>query len=194
AILFGGRRASIVPLVNEAFNWQHGTFLGSSVSSEMTAAAAGKLGQVRHDPFAMLPFCGYNMGDYFNHWLSIGKKSDASKLPMIFYVNWFRKDDKGKFIWPGYGDNIRVLKWIFERLEGKKNYEDRPYGRIPAKGSLDLSGLNMNGETQKLFEISKEEGLTEANELREYYKKFGDKLPKELTEELDQLEERYNKL
>ncbi|MDZ4711668.1 MAG: phosphoenolpyruvate carboxykinase (GTP) [bacterium] len=194
AILFGGRRASVVPLVNEAFNWQHGTFLGSSVSSEMTAAAAGKLGQVRHDPFAMLPFCGYNMGDYFNHWLSIGKKSDASKLPMIFYVNWFRKDDKGNFIWPGYGDNIRVLKWIFERLEGKKNYEDRPYGRIPAKGALDLTGLNMNGDTQKLFEISKEEGLTEATELREYYKKFGDKLPKELTEELDQLEERYNKM
>ncbi|HQY52307.1 MAG TPA: phosphoenolpyruvate carboxykinase (GTP) [Ignavibacteria bacterium] len=195
AILFGGRRASIVPLVNEAFDWQYGTFLGSSVSSEMTAAAAGTLGQLRHDPFAMLPFCGYNMGDYFAHWLKMGKKSDSSKLPKIFYVNWFRKDENGKFIWPGYGDNIRVLKWVFERLEGSDNFEDRPYGRIPSKGALDTSGLDIsNDEMEKLFVISKEEGLSEVNELREYYKKFGDKLPAELADELNKLEERYNKM
>jgi len=195
AILFGGRRASIVPLVNEAFDWQYGTFLGSSVSSEMTAAAAGTLGQLRHDPFAMLPFCGYNMGDYFAHWLKMGKKSDSSKLPKIFYVNWFRKDENGKFIWPGYGDNIRVLKWVFERLEGSDNFEDRPYGRIPSKGALDISGLDIsNDEMEKLFVISKEEGLSEVNELREYYKKFGDKLPAELADELNKLEERYNKM
>ncbi|MBS1517405.1 MAG: phosphoenolpyruvate carboxykinase (GTP) [Bacteroidetes bacterium] len=195
AILFGGRRASIVPLVNEAFDWQYGTFLGSSVSSEMTAAAAGTLGKLRHDPFAMLPFCGYNMGDYFAHWLSIGKKSDAAKLPKIFYVNWFRKDENGKFIWPGYGDNIRVLKWVFERLGGSDNYEDRPYGRIPSKGALDISGLDLNDDDmEKLFAVTKEEGTAEVNELREYFKKFGDKLPAELTEELNKLEERYNKM
>jgi phosphoenolpyruvate carboxykinase (GTP) len=191
AILFGGRRASIVPLVTEAFDWQHGTFLGSSVSSEMTAAAAGTVGKVRHDPFAMLPFCGYNMGDYFNHWLKIGKKADASKLPKIFYVNWFRKDENGKFIWPGYGDNIRVLKWIFERLEGKDVFEERPFGRIPKKGALDFAGLNMNGNEEKLFAITKEEGLAEVAEMKDYYIIFGDRLPKELNEELAKLEERY---
>lgn len=195
AILFGGRRASIVPLVNEALSWQHGTFLGASVSSEMTAAAAGTIGKVRHDPFAMLPFCGYNMGDYFNHWLNIGKKADASKLPKIFYVNWFRKDENGKFIWPGYGDNIRVLKWVFERLDGKNNFEDRPYGRIPSKNAIDVSGLNLSEkDVEKLFAISKEEGLAEVNEMKEYFKIFGSHLPKELTEELDELESRYNKL
>ena len=193
AILFGGRRASIVPLVTEAFDWQHGTFLGSSVSSEMTAAAAGTVGKVRHDPFAMLPFCGYNMGDYFNHWLSIGRKADASKLPKIFYVNWFRKDENGKFVWPGYGDNIRVLKWVFERLEGKDVFEERPYGRIPKKDALDFSGLNMNGNEEKLFAITKEEGLAEVAEMKDYYKIFGDRLPKELNEELAKLEERYKK-
>lgn len=193
AILFGGRRASVVPLVNEAFSWQHGTFLGASVSSEMTAAATGVVGQLRHDPFAMLPFCGYNMADYFQHWLNIGKTNSA-KLPKIYYVNWFRKDEKGNFIWPGYGDNIRVLKWIFERLDGEDHYEEKPYGRIPKKGSLDLSGLNMNGNTDKLFEITKEQGLSETKELREYFKIFGDKLPKELSSELDELEARYNSL
>ncbi|MDQ3022336.1 MAG: phosphoenolpyruvate carboxykinase (GTP) [Bacteroidota bacterium] len=194
AILFGGRRASIVPLVNESFDWQHGTFLGTSVSSEMTAAAAGGLGQVRHDPFAMLPFCGYNMGDYFRHWIEIGKKTDTSKLPKIFYVNWFRKDENGKFIWPGYGENIRVLKWIFERLEGKENYEERPFGRIPKKGVLDVNGLNLSEEDiEKLFTITNEEGLKEVNEMKEYYKIFGDNLPEELNKELNKLEERYNK-
>ncbi|MBK8383936.1 MAG: phosphoenolpyruvate carboxykinase (GTP) [Ignavibacteria bacterium] len=195
AILFGGRRASIVPLVTEAFDWQHGTFLGSSVSSEMTAAATGTVGKVRHDPFAMLPFCGYNMGDYFNHWLSIGKKSDSKNLPKIFYVNWFRKDENGNFIWPGYGDNIRVLKWAFERLDGKNNFEERPYGNIPSKGTIDVSGLGLSDEdVEKLFAISKEEGLAEVNEMKDYYKIFGDRLPKELNEELAKLEERYNNM
>ena len=195
AILFGGRRASIVPLVTEAFDWQHGTFLGSSVSSEMTAAATGTVGKVRHDPFAMLPFCGYNMGDYFNHWLSIGKKSDSKNLPKIFYVNWFRKDENGNFIWPGYGDNIRVLKWAFERLDGKNNFEERPYGNIPSKGEIDVSGLGLSDEdVEKLFAISKEEGLAEVNEMKDYYKIFGDRLPKELNEELAKLEERYNNM
>ncbi len=195
AILFGGRRASVVPLVNEAFDWEYGTFLGASVSSEMTAAAAGGLGQLRHDPFAMLPFCGYHMGDYFAHWLKMGKKSDAANLPKIFYVNWFRKDENGKFIWPGYGDNIRVLKWIFERLDGSDNYEERPYGRIPSKGALDTNGLDLSNEDlQKLFVISKEEGLAEVKELREYFKIFGDKLPANLSDELNKLESRYNNL
>ncbi|MFZ1461482.1 MAG: phosphoenolpyruvate carboxykinase (GTP) [Ignavibacteria bacterium] len=195
AILFGGRRATIVPLVTEAFDWQHGTFLGSSVSSEMTAAATGTVGKVRHDPFAMLPFCGYNMGDYFNHWLSIGKKSDSKNLPKIFYVNWFRKDENGNFIWPGYGDNIRVLKWAFERLDGKNNFEERPYGNIPSKGTIDVSGLGLSEEdVEKLFAISKEEGLAEVNEMKDYYKIFGDRLPEELNEELAKLEERYNNM
>lgn len=195
AILFGGRRAAIVPLVTEAFDWQHGTFLGSSVSSEMTAAATGTVGKVRHDPFAMLPFCGYNMGDYFNHWLSIGKKSDSKNLPKIFYVNWFRKDENGNFIWPGYGDNIRVLKWAFERLDGKNNFEERPYGNIPSKGTIDVSGLGLSEEdVEKLFAISKEEGLAEVNEMKDYYKIFGDRLPEELNEELAKLEERYNNM
>lgn len=193
AILFGGRRASVVPLVTEAFDWTHGTYLGSSVSSEMTAAAAGTVGKVRHDPFAMLPFCGYNMGDYFKHWIEIGKKADASKLPKIFYVNWFRKDENGKFIWPGYGDNIRVLKWVFERLDGKDSFIEKPFGRVPKADALDLTGLELNGNIEKLFEISKEEGLSEVAEMKEYYKIFEDHLPAELLEQLDMLEERYNK-
>lgn len=193
AILFGGRRATTVPLVTESLSWQHGVYLGSAVSSEMTAAAAGTVGQLRHDPFAMLPFCGYNMGDYFKHWVETGKKADESKLPKIFYVNWFRKDENGKFIWPGYGDNIRVLKWVFERLDGTGKADDKPFGKVPSKGTLDVSGLNISEEMlETLFDISKEEGLAEVAEMREYYKKFGDKLPKELSAELDELEKRYS--
>ncbi len=193
AILFGGRRATTVPLVTESLSWQHGVYLGSAVSSEMTAAAAGTVGQLRHDPFAMLPFCGYHMGDYFGHWMEVGKKADASKLPKIFYVNWFRKDENGKFIWPGYGDNIRVLKWVFERLDGSGKADDKPFGKVPSKGALDVSGLGIPEEKLSgLFDISKEEGLAEVNEMREYYKKFGDKLPKELVTELDELEKRYS--
>ena len=146
AILFGGRRATTIPLVYEALNWSHGTFMGSIVSSEKTAAAAGKIGEVRHDPFAMLPFCGYNMGDYFAHWLKIGKNADDEKLPRIFYVNWFRKNKNGEFIWPGYSDNIRVLKWILERVSGSNNVVKTPIGYLPKEDAIDVNGLFINKE------------------------------------------------
>lgn len=193
AFFFGGRRAHVVPLITEAYDWNHGVYMGSASSSEMTAAAAGTIGKLRHDPFAMLPFCGYNMGDYFNHWLKIGKKEGA-KLPKIFYVNWFRKDENGKFMWPGYGDNIRALKWALERVDGTGKYIETPMGRIPDINEFDVSGLDICNETlEKLFEVSPEEGLNELNEMREYYKIFGDRLPNELLEELDALAERWKK-
>ena len=195
AILFGGRRATVVPLVYESFNWQHGVFLGSIVSSETTAAAAGSIGNVRRDPFAMLPFCGYNMGDYFKHWLELGKNADQSKLPKIFYVNWFRKDDDGKFIWPGFGENIRVLKWILERTDGEENFIDSPIGREPKLDCLDVEGLNISETNmKKLFRINKQDGLKEVGEIKEYYKIFEDRLPKELSDEIEALEKRLNKL
>jgi phosphoenolpyruvate carboxykinase (GTP) len=195
AILFGGRRATVVPLVYESFNWQHGVFLGSIVSSETTAAAAGNIGNVRRDPFAMLPFCGYNMGDYFKHWLELGKNADQSKLPKIFYVNWFRKDEEGKFIWPGFGENIRVLKWILERTDGEENYVESPLGREPKLENLDVEGLNISdANMKKLFHVDKQEGLKEVKEIKEYYKIFEDKLPNGLTEEINALEIRLNKL
>src|SRR5690606_3665854 len=141
AILFGGRRKTTVPLVSEAFDWQHGVFLGATLSSEKTAAAAGKVGEVRRDPMAMLPFLGYNVGDYFQHWVNIGQKTDASKLPRIYYVNWFRRGEDGRFLWPGFGENSRVLKWITERIEGKASAHDTAIGRVPSAADLDLSGL-----------------------------------------------------
>ncbi|MCI0449509.1 MAG: phosphoenolpyruvate carboxykinase (GTP) [Chlorobi bacterium] len=194
AFLFGGRRASFVPLVTEAYSWNHGVYMGSSCSSEMTAAAVGKIGALRHDPFAMLPFCGYNMGDYFKHWIDIGKKHDNKKLPKIFYVNWFRKDENGKFLWPGYGDNIRAIKWVLERVAGTGKYADTPIGRLPDTDSFDISGLGITKDTlRKLFQIDKEKGLAEISEMREYYKMFGDKLPRELNAELDDAEHRFNK-
>ncbi len=178
AILFGGRRASTVPLVHEAFNWQHGTFIGSIVSSEKTAAASGDLGKLRHDPFAMLPFCGYNMGDYFKHWIKIGESADPEKLPKIFYVNWFRKDTGGKFLWPGFGDNIRVIKWIFERLDDSVAVET-PIGYLPEGSSLDTTGLKISDDSlSKLLCVDKGEWLAEVKEIREYYKTFGEALPK----------------
>jgi phosphoenolpyruvate carboxykinase (GTP) len=145
AILFGGRRASVVPLVREARDWQHGTFMGSVVSSEKTAAAEGKVGELRFDPMAMLPFCGYNMADYWAHWLSVGQRSGA-KLPRIYHVNWFRKNDAGEFLWPGFGDNSRVLEWIFERCEGTAKARETAIGLLPAEDSLDLSGLDLDDE------------------------------------------------
>lgn len=194
AFFFGGRRAHVIPLITEAYDWNHGVFMGSSSSSEMTAAAVGTIGKLRHDPFAMLPFCGYNMGDYFNHWIQIGKKSDSSKLPKIFYVNWFRKDEIGNFMWPGYGDNIRALKWALERVDGTGKFINTPMGKIPDVNAFDVSGLNMTKEDiEKLFTITSEEGINELNEMREYYKIFGDRLPKELIEELDKLEKRLMK-
>jgi phosphoenolpyruvate carboxykinase (GTP) len=191
AILFGGRRATVVPLVNEARSWQHGTFLGSIMGSEMTAAAAGTVGQLRHDPFAMLPFCGYHMGDYFAHWLKVGAKGDAAKLPRIYQVNWFRKGQDGEFLWPGYGENSRVLKWVFERVTGGGEAVDTPIGRLPAPGAIDTSGLNLSDAAMKeLMTVDVHGWTAELPLIREHYAKFGTKLPAGLSEELAQLEVR----
>jgi phosphoenolpyruvate carboxykinase (GTP) len=194
AILFGGRRAGIVPLVTESFNWQHGTFLGATVSSETTAATTGKVGQLRRDPMAMLPFCGYNMGDYFAHYLKIGAKPGA-KLPKIFYVNWFRADDNGKFLWPGYGENSRVLKWIFERCDGKVHATDTPIGRLPEAEDLDTTGLNLTAaDIAKLLSVDVNGWLAEVPLIHEHFAKFGKHLPEGLKQEVDGLEERLNKV
>jgi phosphoenolpyruvate carboxykinase (GTP) len=191
AILFGGRRATTVPLVNEALSWQHGTFLGSIMSSETTAAAAGAVGALRHDPMAMLPFCGYHMGDYFAHWLKIGAKAEASKLPRIFYVNWFRKSAEGKFLWPGYGENSRVLKWVVERVQGTAKAIDTPIGRLPAPGALDLTGLNLSDSAvQELLRVDVEGWSNEVPLMKAHFDKFGSKLPQGLRDELSALEQR----
>ena len=191
AILFGGRRATTVPLVYEAFDWQHGTFIGSAMSSERTAAAAGTVGELRRDPMAMLPFCGYNMGDYFTHWLQMGKSTDASKLPKIFYVNWFRKDADGGWLWPGFGENSRVLKWIVERVTGKAEAVDTPIGYLPAPGAIDTNGLDVTEEQmEELLKVDVQEWLNEIGSIREHYERFGDRLPAVLSEELAALEAR----
>jgi phosphoenolpyruvate carboxykinase (GTP) len=191
AILFGGRRAGIVPLVTEAFDWQHGTFLGATVSSETTAAITGKVGQLRRDPMAMLPFCGYNMGDYFAHWLKMGASSDASKLPKICYVNWFRQDKNSKYLWPGYGENSRVLKWIFERCDGKVHAKETPIGRIPAVADLDTKGLDIkDANVEELLSVDLEGWLAEVPLIKEHFAKFGDHLPKGLQDEVAALEQR----
>ena len=191
AILFGGRRATTVPLVYEAFDWQHGTFIGSAMSSERTAAAAGTVGELRRDPMAMLPFCGYNMGDYFAHWLQMGKSTDASKLPKIFYVNWFRKDTDGGWLWPGFGENSRVLKWIVERVTGKAEAVDTPIGYLPAPGAIDTNGLDVTEEQmEELLKVDVQEWLNEIGSIREHYERFGDRLPAVLSEELAALEAR----
>ncbi len=194
AFLFGGRRESVTPLVNEAYDWNHGVYMGSAAASETTAAAAGAVGKLRHDPFAMLPFCGYNMGDYFGHWIQIGRMSTPEKLPKIFFVNWFRKDKDGHFMWNGYGDNIRALKWILERVDGTGKYVDTPIGRLPAEGAIDIEGMNMKPEDlKKLFTVDKDAWFNEVAEMREYYKIFGSRLPKELAAELDKIEARLKK-
>jgi phosphoenolpyruvate carboxykinase (GTP) len=191
AILFGGRRAGIVPLVTEAFNWQHGTFLGATVSSETTAAITGKVGQLRRDPMAMLPFCGYNMGDYFAHWLKIGAGSNASKLPKIFYVNWFRQDKNRKLLWPGYGENSRVLKWIFERCDDKVHAKDTPIGRIPDAADLDTKGLDINtAQVNELLGVDVDGWLAEVPSIKEHFAKFGSHLPEGLNSEVKALEDR----
>ncbi len=190
AILFGGRRATVVPLVNEARDWQHGTFLGSIIGSEKTAAAAGKVGDLRRDPMAMLPFCGYNMADYWNHWLEIGARPGA-QLPKIYCVNWFRKSAGGDFLWPGFGDNGRVLKWIFERCEGTAKAIETPIGNLPAEGELDLEGLDLDPEDlQELLAVETEGWLAELPMIREYYASFGGRTPSALIEQLDALEQR----
>lgn len=196
AILFGGRRGSVVPLVYEAFNWQHGTFLGACVSSEMTAAAAGEIGKLRHDPFAMLPFCGYHMGDYFAHWFKMGRNSSPDKLPHIFCVNWFRKNAEGKWLWPGFGENSRVLKWIFERVSSnnKSNAVETPIGFLPTPESIDTSGLNVSDEDiQSLLNVDVQDWKAEIDEMRNYLKVFGDRLPKGISEELNALQGRLEK-
>ena len=193
AILFGGRRAKTVPLVTESFDWTHGTFMGSTIASEQTAAAEGKVGSLRHDPFAMLPFAGYNMADYFQHWLDVGEKHKNDKLPRLFQVNWFRKNAAGKYIWPGFGDNIRVLKWVCDRMGDSENKlaVDTPIGRIPAPGTLDLSGLNLSDSVVKeLFAINREECLSDLAQAKTYYAKFGDRIPAALVSEVSELETR----
>jgi phosphoenolpyruvate carboxykinase (GTP) len=188
AILFGGRRASAVPLVNEARDWAHGVFMASTVASEGTAAAENAIGELRRDPFAMLPFCGYNMGDYFGHWLAMGEKADPAKLPRIYFVNWFRKDERGKFVWPGYGENSRVLKWIFERLEGRAEAVDTPIGRLPAPGSLDVAGLGLTAaQLDLLLSVDPEIWRKEAALIPEFYEKFGDRLPQALRAQYEAL-------
>ena len=193
AILFGGRRASVVPLVHESLNWQHGVFLGSIMGSEMTAAAAGTVGQLRRDPFAMLPFCGYNMGDYFKHWISVGKKSTEDKLPRIYYVNWFRKTPEGKWLWPGYGENSRVLKWVIERVSGTAKAEKTAIGMVPTKDALDLKGLSISdSDLTQLLSVSNDEWKNEIAGIEEHFKKFEDHCPKELWDELENLKKRLN--
>jgi phosphoenolpyruvate carboxykinase (GTP) len=193
AIIFGGRRAGVVPLVTESFSWQHGTFLGATVSSETTAAAAGRVGELRRDPMAMLPFCGYNMGDYFAHYLKIGERPGA-KLPKIFYVNWFRTDDKGTFLWPGYGENSRVLKWIFERCDGNVHAVDTPIGRLPEPADLDTRGLDLSEvDIAKLLSVDVDGWLAEVPSIREHFARFGSHLPEGLKREVTELEERLRK-
>ena len=184
AILFGGRRASTVPLVIESFDWDHGVFLGANVASEKTAAAEGTVGELRRDPFAMLPFCGYNMGDYFGHWLATGAKaSDPGKLPRMFYVNWFRKNADGKFVWPGFGENIRVLKWIIERLNGDAAAERTAIGYLPAAGALDLDGLDIGpADLELLLTVDVPAWKAEAEQMPEFFRTFGSHLPARLWE------------
>jgi phosphoenolpyruvate carboxykinase (GTP) len=191
AMLFGGRRATVVPLVTEAFNWQHGTFLGSIMGSETTAAAAGKVGQLRRDPFAMLPFCGYHMGDYFAHWLRVGAGADPAKLPRLYYVNWFRQNEKGEFLWPGYGDNSRVLKWVFERVTGGGQAVETPIGYLPAPGALDIDSLGLPKEAlDTLLKVDAEGWLAELPLIKKHYESFGDRLPAGLMKELAEMERR----
>ena len=192
AILFGGRRATVVPLVTESFNWQHGTFLGATASSETTAAASGQVGQLRRDPMAMLPFCGYNMGDYFAHYLKIGEREGA-KLPKIYYVNWFRTGEDGKFLWPGYGENSRVLKWVFERCEGTGHAIETAIGLLPQPADLDTEGLDLRVEDiRHLLSIDIDGWLAEIPLIREHFAKFGSHLPEGLNQELEELDQRLH--
>jgi phosphoenolpyruvate carboxykinase (GTP) len=191
AILFGGRRATNVPLVTESFDWQHGVFLGSIMSSEKTAAAAGTIGEVRFDPFAMRPFIGYNAGDYMKHWLDIGKASDESKLPRLFWVNWFRKGDDGSFLWPGYGENSRVLDWVLRRLAGEADAVDTAIGRVPTADSLDTDGLDIDADTlAALLAVDNESWRQEVPLISEHFTFVGERLPGELSDELAELEKR----
>ena len=193
AFLFGGRRSTVVPLVHEAFDWEHGVFLGSIMSSETTAAAAGEVGKLRFDPMAMLPFCGYNMAGYFAHWLSAGRKANPDGLPRVFYVNWFRKDDSGNFLWPGFGENSRVLAWVFRRCDGQAGAQETPIGLVPGPGDLDLEGLELAQENmEELLSVNPEEWQAQLTQVKEHYAKFGDTLPGELRSQLEALENRLH--
>jgi phosphoenolpyruvate carboxykinase (GTP) len=190
AILFGGRRATNVPLVTESFDWQHGVFLGSIMSSETTAAQAGAVGKLRFDPFAMLPFCGYNMGDYFEHWLDIGQREGA-QLPRLYWVNWFRKGDDGKFLWPGFGENSRVLKWVVERVAGGGDAVDTPIGRVPASGAIDTTGIDVPEPVmEELVSVNAESWRAELPQIDEHFAGIGDTVPRALRDELHELEKR----
>ncbi|NQW60999.1 phosphoenolpyruvate carboxykinase (GTP) [bacterium] len=189
AILFGGRRRTTVPLVTQAFNWEHGVFLGSIMASETTAAQAGAVGNLRFDPMAMLPFCGYNMADYFGHWLKLGSKAKPENLPQIFFVNWFRRDTDGRFLWPGYGENSRVLKWVFERVDGTAGAVETPIGNLPVVSDLDTSGLKVDAaDMSTLLSLDTAGWLEAVPQIREHYATFGAKLPQQLTAALDSLE------
>ncbi|GAA5157604.1 phosphoenolpyruvate carboxykinase (GTP) [Amycolatopsis dongchuanensis] len=191
AILFGGRRATTVPLVNEARDWQHGVFMGATMSSEKTAAAAGKVGEVRRDPMAMLPFLGYHAGDYFKHWIELGKSADGTKLPKIFYVNWFRRGDDKRFLWPGFGENSRVLKWIVERIEGKANAVETPIGLVPRAEDLDTEGLKEPlADIQAALDVDPDEWRQEIPLIEEWFAKIGDRVPSNLRDELELLRQR----
>ena len=191
AIIFGGRRARVAPLVYESLNWQHGVFMGASMASETTAANTGAVGVIRRDPMAMLPFCGYHMGDYFGHWLEMGR--DIPHPPKIFHVNWFRKGSDGKFLWPGFGENVRVLKWILERVEGKGQAEETPIGFVPTRHALTLDGLDISPETiQELLRVDPADWQKEAEEVGKFFTKFGDRLPPEIRDERLRLSERLN--
>jgi phosphoenolpyruvate carboxykinase (GTP) len=190
AFLFGGRRATVVPLVHEAFDWEHGVFLAATMGAETTAAAAGEVGNVRFDPMAMLPFCGYHMADYFRHWLDAGRREGA-RLPKIFVVNWFRKDADGEFLWPGFGENSRVLAWIAERCDGEAEAEETPIGLVPTRDGLDLRGLDLPPERlAELLKVDVGEWRKQLPQLHEHFARFGDRLPSELRSQLEALEER----
>jgi len=193
AMLFGGRRPSVIPLVAESFDWAHGVYMGSSAASETTAAALHKAGVLRRDPFAMLPFCGYHMGDYFAHWLSFEKRTSPDKLPKIFFVNWFRRGLNNEFLWPGYGENSRVLKWICERIEGKGKAVETPIGYLPTMDAIDTTGLELPNESlQKLLEVDIAGWKKEVDSIEEYFKNFGDRMPYKLNEQVAKLRDRLN--
>jgi len=197
AIIFGGRRSTTCPLVYQSFNWQHGVFMGATLTSETTAAAAGVRGVLRNDPFAMRPFCGYNIGDYFNHWLSFDQRTQASKLPKIFHVNWFRKNKQGKFIWPGFSDNLRVIDWILKRCDGGDSTDSlattTAIGYIPAPGSLDVKGLESQvsaAAMDELFRIDSHEWLSDGTKTKEFLGNIGPRLPAAISSEFDHLQKR----
>jgi phosphoenolpyruvate carboxykinase (GTP) len=191
AILFGGRRSGVVPLVHQAFDWKHGTFLGASMSSETTAAAAGAMGVLRRDPFAQLPFAGYNMADYIGHWLKLGASADEDKLPKIFYVNWFRKDSDGRWLWPGFGENSRVLEWVFRRCDGAVGGVDTPIGTLPQEADLNTDGLDISpSDLTELLKVDSEEWKAELPSIEAHLDSLGERLPQEMRDQLAALSSR----